>query len=258
MLKRVVHLSVASLIPMLALACAAGADDGGATFGTYTTAQQTTFNDDMTDMEESESGEMGDGDGEPTGDGDPTTTGDGDGDPTTTGDGDGDPTTTGDGDPTTTGDGDGEPGPVCGDGNVDPGETCDGNNFDGETCQSLGFDQGTLSCIACAIDTSNCSNNGGNGQPADGLYSMCLVPEDCPGLDGCATVTMNGQVDPYDGYCTNFCASDAECTANLGGTAVPQCNNAADPYCELDCAGGKTCPNGMTCVAIQGGTYVCY
>ena len=27
----------------------------------------------------------------------------------------------------------------------------------GATCQSQGFDQGTLSCVACAIDTSNCT-----------------------------------------------------------------------------------------------------
>jgi cysteine-rich repeat protein len=79
----------------------------------------------------------GDGDGDTTpgdGDGD-TNPGDGDGD-TNTGDGDGD-TNTGDGDgDTNTGDGDGDP-PLCGDGNVDPGEECDdGNAVDGDMCES--------------------------------------------------------------------------------------------------------------------------
>ena len=248
---------------LFSLACAGGSDDSGLTFGSF--SGPTTFGDDMMEDESGEGEGEGDGDGDTaTGDGDgDTTTGDGDGDTTTTGDGDGDTTTTGDGDgdTTTTGDGDGDTtdtGGVCGDGVVDPGEDCDGNDFNGETCQSMGFDGGTLMCVACAISTQNCTNDGGGGQPADGLYSMCLIPEDCPGLDGCATVTMMGEDNPYDGYCTNFCASDADCAANLGGTAIPSCNDEAMAYCQLDCAGGLTCPTGMECVALSGGKYVCY
>jgi hypothetical protein len=258
MLKPALNRNFALLL-LLASACATGAEEDE-TFGSFSTSP-TTFSDEMDDMDGPETGEAeGDGDGD--GDGDPATTGDGDGDgdPTTTGDGDGDPTTTGDGDgdPTTTGDGDGDPPPVCGDGNVDPGETCDSNNFDGETCQSLGFDSGTLGCLACAIDTSGCMN-AGNGQPPTGnLYSHCLLPAECIGQDACATVSMQGEMDPYDGYCTNFCANNAECAANLGGTAVPMCNTEAMPYCELECSGGKTCPTGMMCISLQGGKYRCF
>ena len=252
MLKRVVHLTVASLLPLFVLACASG-DDEDTTFGGFTTFPTTTSSPTTTDDPSETSDSVGDGDGD-----DPTTTGDGDGDPTTTGDGDGDPTTTGDGDgdPTTTGDGDGDPGPNCGNGSIDPGETCDGNDFGGVSCADLGYDSGTLSCTNCAVSTATCSNL---PQPGVGqLYSHCLVPENCPGLDGCATVSMMGEVDPFDGYCTNFCTTDAECFANTGGTAVPQCNDAVDSYCELDCAGGKTCPDGMVCTGLQGGKFLCY
>jgi hypothetical protein len=256
MMKRVVHLSIGSLISILALACASGSDDDTGFTGFTTSVPTTTLGDDMNDMEEDpETGEAeGDGDGD-TGDGDGDTgdgdgdTGDGDGD---TGDGDGD---TGDGDGDT-GDGDGDPGPDCGNGVVDPGETCDGNNFNGATCLTLGYDQGALTCTGCAVDPSTCSNT---PQPGLGqLYSHCLTSANCPNLDGCATVTMEGEMDPFDGYCTNFCTTDAECSANTGGTAVPQCNDEVDSYCELDCAGGKTCPDGMECIALVGGKNLCY
>jgi hypothetical protein len=248
MLKRVVHLTVASLLPLFALACAEG-DDEQSTFGGFTTfpSTTTTTSGDMNDETSDAEGD-GDGDpttGEPTGDGD----GDGDGDPTTTGDGDGDPTT-GDGD------GDGDPGPNCGNGVLDPGETCDGNNFGGATCVGLGYDGGTLTCSNCAASTATCTNT---PQPGLGqLYSHCLTPDQCPGLDGCATVSMQGDPEPFDGYCTNFCTNNQQCFANTGGTAVPQCNNEPDRYCELDCAGGKTCPQGMVCTPLAGGKELCY
>ncbi len=246
MMKRAVHLSVTSLLCILASACAGGDEEEQfSTFGSFSTTASTTQTT-MTTLDET-SDEIGDGDGDEPGDGDPTT-GDGDGDPTTTGDGDGDPTTTGDGD--------GDPGPLCGNGMIDPGETCDGNNFGGATCVDLGYDQGTLSCNACAVDISSCTNA---PQPGLGqLYSHCLIPENCPGLDACATVTMQGEMQPFDGYCTNFCNSNAECFANTGGTAVPQCNTEMSPYCELDCSGGKTCPQGMECIPLQGGKELCY
>jgi hypothetical protein len=254
MLKRLVHPTVLALC-ISATACAGGSDDSGSSFATftgYTTQSMDSFDsaDDMDDVDEtSDSASSGDGDPTTSGDGDPTTSGDGD--PTTTGDGD--PTTTGDGDPTTTGDGD--PGPDCGNGVIDPGETCDGNDFGGATCMTFGYDQGTLSCVACAIDVSTCSNF---PQPGAGqLYSHCLTADNCPGLDGCVTVSMDGG-DPYDGFCTNFCSGDSQCFANTGGTAVPQCNSEASPYCELDCSGGKTCPGGMECIPLVGGKQLCF
>ncbi len=235
-----------SLVPIALVcafggACAVGGDSDSSTFGTF----NTTVGDELEDEEETdESGDESSGSASDTSTDDP---GDGDGDTTTTGDGDGDTTTTDDGndDPE-----------MCGNGVVDPGETCDGANFNGASCMVLGYDGGQLACTNCAVSTAGCTNT---AQPGLGqLYSHCLVPDNCPGLDGCATVTMEGDVDPFDGYCTNFCTTDADCFANTGGTAVPQCNDAAQPFCELDCSGGKTCPGGMECVPLVGGKELCY
>ena len=52
----------------------------------------------------------------------------------------------------------------CGDGFLDPGETCDGADLNSATCASQGFDAGTLTCSsACAYVTSACSTSGGGG-----------------------------------------------------------------------------------------------
>lgn len=64
---------------------------------------------------------------------------------------------------------------TCGNGKLDPGETCDGTNLSGQDCQKLGFAGGNLSCKSCQLDTSGCSNdpNCGNnrldpGETCDG------------------------------------------------------------------------------------------
>jgi hypothetical protein len=69
----------------------------------------------------------------------------------------------------------------CGDGFIDPGETCDGADLDGETCSSQGFASGTLTCsTACALVTSACNSGGGGGGGGGG--SPSTVP-DAPSID---------------------------------------------------------------------------
>jgi hypothetical protein len=56
--------------------------------------------------------------------------------------------------------------PGCGDGFVDPGESCDTTNLNGRSCSTEGFNAGTLSCTAsCTFNTTACSNvsSGGGG-----------------------------------------------------------------------------------------------
>ena len=168
----------------------------------------------------------------------------GEGQAVDTGDGDADPDT-------------GGPPPTCGDGVLDPDEACDGGQLAGESCQSLGWDMGGLSCTpACEFNLIDCHNR---PQPGLGkLYSPCLDNDSCPGLDGCATVVEEAGTEPFAGFCSNFCAGDDECWADVGGTALPHCNDAASRYCELDCGGGRTCPEGMDCVELSSGAFVCY
>lgn len=248
--------SVVSVLALTSGCAGAGDDPTSSSFGSFGSGTPTTVDSgDDDEAEEDTMEESGDSSGDTTTDGgtDTTTTDGG----TTTTDGGTDTTTTDGGTDTTTDGGTTTGGGAdCGNGVLDPGESCDGNDFGGATCQSLGYDQGALTCNNCAVDISGCSNT---PQPGAGqLYSHCLDAVNCPGLDGCATVTMEGQTDPYDGFCTNLCSSDAECFANVGGTATPVCNDAMTPYCELDCSGGKTCPGGMECVNIVGGAQLCY
>lgn len=51
----------------------------------------------------------------------------------------------------------GEKDPNCGNGKLDPGETCDGGT-EGLTCEDLGFEGGELNCDPdrCFLDTKLC------------------------------------------------------------------------------------------------------
>jgi len=46
---------------------------------------------------------------------------------------------------------------VCGDGEVNNGETCDGAELNDLTCNDLGFPGGSLSCVNCQLDTNQCT-----------------------------------------------------------------------------------------------------
>ncbi|MBI4713601.1 hypothetical protein HY771_00195 [Candidatus Uhrbacteria bacterium] len=66
----------------------------------------------------------------------------------------------------------------CGDGFIDPDESCDGdNNLGGATCVSQGFASGTLTCSsACAYVTSACVSGGGGGGGGGGGASVSSKP----------------------------------------------------------------------------------
>lgn len=67
----------------------------------------------------------------------------------------------------------------CGDGFIDPGETCDGADLNGATCVSQGFASGTLTCSsACALVTSACnsSSSGGGGGGGGGGAAPVSAP----------------------------------------------------------------------------------
>src|SRR3989338_4924380 len=80
----------------------------------------------------------------------------------------------------------------CGDGFIDPGESCDGAALNSATCASQGFDAGTLSCSStCTYTTSACTTasggggggGGGGGAPAaSGAPTAPAVNADIKGL----------------------------------------------------------------------------
>jgi hypothetical protein len=54
---------------------------------------------------------------------------------------------------------------VCGNGKLEPGESCDGTDLGGELCTSMGFRGGSLFCdpVSCTFDDSMCLQGDGTG-----------------------------------------------------------------------------------------------
>ena len=142
----------------------------------------------------------------------------------------------------------------CGDGNINPGETCDGTNMSGLICTDIDeFTGGSLGCYAsgdaneCTLNVSDCVGSSG-GYCGDGIQN---IDEACD--DG-------GRCEATSDYCT----SDSECTANV--LCLPQSGDGCDDTCDLeDGYGGggsgncnSNCIKGNTMCSTTGTTlYTC-
>ena len=123
---------------------------------------------------------------------------------------------------------------------------------------------GTTTGVTTAGSTSGDGDGGGGAQPGMGMYSPCAAGADCGFLPNlCLTISDAGGV-VIDGFCTETgCANAAvDCDPSPGGTAAPICinvtvNDLPDTACALNCAGGATCPVGMTCYNLTGIGEVC-
>lgn len=130
---------------------------------------------------------------------------------------------------------------VCGNGEIEEGESCDGAALGGATCQSLGFPGGTLACAAgCrSFDTRNCFFCG-NGR-REGAEE-CDTP-DLGGATCNAPGETGGQVN-----CTPDCRLDRSTCFFCGNGRVDpgeECDdgNAAlgdgcRPDCRTECGNG--------------------
>ncbi len=89
-------------------------------------------------------------------------------------------------------------------------------------------------------------------QPNDGLYSHCLLPEECTAPTGCFTITDAMTMKAFDGYCTVLCNQVGDCGQKLNVPAVQECLpiNAMQKVCALKCTGPADCPTGMACTAL--------
>ncbi|MBU1241481.1 hypothetical protein KKF84_09355 [Myxococcota bacterium] len=169
---------------------------------------------------------------------------------------------------------------LCGNGTMDPGESCDGTDLGGATCQAQGFLGGTLSCAAsCLFDTSACevppdcgdglidqgeecdgSNLGGNTCELIGMGTGTLICNDLCRLDvsGCSTPACgNGILDENetcdDGDaddCSGTCNATCSGLANRCGDGIVRC----DEECEAGILQGRDCtsfgyitPDGLAC-----------
>lgn len=113
------------------------------------------------------------------------------------------------------------PAPRCGNGVVDPGESCDGNAMEEETCVTLGHAGGVLKCADdCTFDIADCVNQLCGNDRAEGT-------EECDGrdLDGkdCETLGHGGGTLRCTGNCkfdVTGCGATCESTPLSCGTQV--------------------------------------
>jgi hypothetical protein len=84
--------------------------------------------------------------------------------------------------------GGGGSGPGCGNGVIDPGESCDKDDFGAATCESVGLGQGMLACNTfCAIVVSGCLPKEGcvDGLDNDQDFLVDCKDSDCSSLPVC-------------------------------------------------------------------------
>jgi formylglycine-generating enzyme required for sulfatase activity len=154
--------------------------------------------------------------------------------------------------------GDDDSGAACGNGVIDPGESCDGSDLGGETCGSQGFDAGDLACDpdTCQFDTSGCTgecgdgvinddeecDDGANGDPCDGCLDDCTAHTNSCG----------------DGY---ICGSEVCDGSNLADdTCASQGFETGSLACQAECTGFDTSgcsidPSPVTWISIPGGSF---
>jgi hypothetical protein len=86
----------------------------------------------------------------------------------------------------------------CGNGKIDPGETCDGAALDNQTCVGLGFASGSLSCGAnCQFNTASCVSVP-NPILECSTPNLVLVDNDPTGKSDTITVSSAKQIVDVD------------------------------------------------------------
>ena len=142
------------------------------------------------------------------------------------------------------------PSGTCGNGIIEPGESCDGFSLSGLACSDFGFSGGVLSCTAgCNLDTSACTG-GPTGVCGDNVIN---VNESCDGTDkaglscsdfGFLSGTLScANCDIVTSACVPgegiVCVSDIECPDFTYTCESGFCVKKAGPECRID----SDCPS---------------
>jgi hypothetical protein len=132
----------------------------------------------------------------------------------------------------------------------------------GTTASTTDPDPGTSSGSSGSSSSSTTDpTTGGGCNDVPGVYENCVEMDgsidNTPCMSaGDSTCLYTGAVgNPTAGVCAfTDCVDACDCpAAPASGNAVVSCDDVtgdpAELFCYLDCAGGETCPNGMTCFA---------
>ena len=104
---------------------------------------------------------------------------------------------------------------ACGDGTIDPGETCDGANLGGQTCISMGFDTGTLACAPnCTFNTGGCVDYFCGNGTCDPGEDSCSCGSDCPDDPNSCAIPCECGSSGGNCYCDAACVSFGDCCFN--------------------------------------------
>ncbi|MBL9024129.1 MAG: hypothetical protein JNL21_18190, partial [Myxococcales bacterium] len=102
-------------------------------------------------------------------------------------------------------------------------------------------------------DPSNCKGQSFECSPGPGtLGTSCFQNNQCAANDG-DPICLNWNQGFNNGYCSEFCATSADCT---NGTCV-DINISVHGVCFKNCASFNDCPAGTSCVDIGVGQTVC-
>jgi hypothetical protein len=139
---------------------------------------------------------------------------------------------------------DGDCPPLCGNGVVEPGETCDppatcpSSCDDGDACTSDSLGGSAASCDAVCTNTLILTCAGGDGCCPAGCDANS--DGDCPPLCGNAVVEPGETCDP-PATCPSSCDDGDACTTDALGGSAASCDAACTHTLILACAGGDGC-----------------
>lgn len=144
---------------------------------------------------------------------------------------------------------------------------CDGITDGTYVCGTSGSSNG-LCVVECTgtDDTSSCPSPQTCQQNGFGMTATyhCQNPppppaglwEQCSGISGpscdtdlsCIITSSMG----FSAFCTESCSADGDCSTPSTGDATVECRTiggggGGSSFCDLNCGGGETCPDGMDC-----------
>jgi hypothetical protein len=136
----------------------------------------------------------------------------------------------------------------------------------GDTLGDTGTDEDTGTTSDTGTDSSTSSSDSSSTDSSDSEDTMAFVPStDTTGGGGGAYAPCNGGMCEGGEACLegegpnmgkSYCAANCNppdnpdnCPDAPNGDATPMCISVmGTSYCALDCSGGESCPNGMSCV----------